>query len=536
MISGTEWDGGEEVLGIKIVKQCKLLGVKIDNKAKELDANWTECCRKVWGLIYYWNQFRLTLTGRVMVAKTFLMSQTTFYMGIIPANKKKLTEIEDAIGKYVCGNLNIAKDRWHKKPEQGGLGLIKLDELDMAIKCGWINRWLKEGIVRRDITGRTVIGMERASVELLDFGRIHYNKLPCAMSIAQAWCNFRKKYYENESNIYEVKIFFNPSILSTVGQQLEYSIFHGNRPANIRESLSQIKLSCLLKETGVVKEKVDLEGIIPGLSRSEYLRLKAETNWLLRKYKPRIEMKPLAKNIIVFLSEIKKGSSKLRAKISGRGSIVYRDFKFEGIKPIHTLWSQLDLIPDDNILSIGNTLWKISCLDIGFREYLFKMNQGLVHGNTVLSHFAGVDRKCTFCKIKTLMEQRQRLGRDPDQNEELIALSTVSDENRAHIFWDCPTVQESIRYYVSNLWNLPQIDKRSFLMGRNANNKELAQIFQLANLYVRHKIWNYKLAGILPKNGTIVHDVQEFLNNFCAFPARRGMLPLVRQLFSEPAV
>jgi pectin methylesterase-like acyl-CoA thioesterase len=134
------------------------------------------------------------------------------------------------------------------------------------------------------------------------------------------------------------------------------------------------------------------------------------------------------------------------------------------------------------------------------------------------------------------MEQRQRLGRDPDQNEELFALAAVSDENRAHIFWDCPTVQESIRYYVLNLWNLPQIDKRSFLMGRNANNKELAQIFQLANMYVRHKIWNYKLAGILPKNGTIVHEVQDFLNNFCAFPARRGMLPLVRQLFSEPAL
>jgi hypothetical protein len=436
MISGIEWEGGEEALGIKIVKQCKLLGIKIDYKAKELDTNWVECCRKVWGLIYYWNQFRLTLTGRVMVAKTFLMSQTTFYMGVIPANKNKLSEIEDAIGKYVCGNLKIAKDRWHNRPEQGGLGLIKLDELDTAIKCGWVNRWVKEGIVKRDITGRSVLGLARTSAELLDFRRIQNSKLPCAISIAQAWCNFRKKYYENESNIhvYDVKFFFNPAVLGIVGQQLESTIFHGDRAATKRDALLQIKLSSLLNDTGSVKEKVDIEGLIPGFSRSEYLRLKTEVNWLLRKYKPRLEMKPSAKNIMVFLSEIKKGSRKFRGKISGRGSIIYREFKFDGIRPIQTLWGHLDLIPDANILSIGSTLWKISSLDIGFREFLFKMNQGLVHGNTVVSHFANVNRKCTFCKIKTLAELRRHLGREPDQIEENVATNGFSDENRAHIF------------------------------------------------------------------------------------------------------
>jgi hypothetical protein len=88
MISGKEWEGAESVLGIKIVQSCKLLGVKIDYKAKNLDENWAEVSRKVWGLIHYWNQYRLSLTGRVMVAKTFLMSQATFLMGVIPADKK----------------------------------------------------------------------------------------------------------------------------------------------------------------------------------------------------------------------------------------------------------------------------------------------------------------------------------------------------------------------------------------------------------------------------------------------------------------
>jgi hypothetical protein len=120
MISGREWEGADTVLGIKIVTTCKLLGVKIDHKAKKLDENWAEVSRKIWGLIHYWNQYRLSLTGRVMVAKTFLMSQATFLMGIIPAERKTLLEIENAIGQYACGNLKIAKDRIYNRVEQGG--------------------------------------------------------------------------------------------------------------------------------------------------------------------------------------------------------------------------------------------------------------------------------------------------------------------------------------------------------------------------------------------------------------------------------
>jgi hypothetical protein len=102
MICGKEWQGGDSVLGIKIVSTCKLLGILIDNKSSDLNRNWIECLRKIWGLIHYWTSFRLSITGTVIVAKTFLISQATFYMGIIPADKKKLSEMEQAINGYVC--------------------------------------------------------------------------------------------------------------------------------------------------------------------------------------------------------------------------------------------------------------------------------------------------------------------------------------------------------------------------------------------------------------------------------------------------
>jgi hypothetical protein len=53
--------------------------------------------------------------------------------------------------------------------------------------------------------------------------------------------------------------------------------------------------------------------------------------------------------------------------------------------------------------------------------------------------------------------------------------------------------------------------KKAFLMGRIAENMELTLIFQLVNMYIRFKIWNYKLAGILPRKSMIVHETENLL-------------------------
>ncbi len=95
---------------------------------------------KIRGLVNYWNQYNLTLTGRIMVRKTFLQSQATFMMGIIPLEKRTSERIEQVIEKFVLGKLQVSKDRIYNKPEQGGLGLLKIWELNIVMKSSWVNR------------------------------------------------------------------------------------------------------------------------------------------------------------------------------------------------------------------------------------------------------------------------------------------------------------------------------------------------------------------------------------------------------------
>ncbi len=77
MISGREWEGGDTIEGIAVKKECRLLGVILDNKLENLQCNWEMRINKISGLINFWNQCNLTITGRVLVAKTFLLSQVS---------------------------------------------------------------------------------------------------------------------------------------------------------------------------------------------------------------------------------------------------------------------------------------------------------------------------------------------------------------------------------------------------------------------------------------------------------------------------
>jgi hypothetical protein len=106
------------------------------------------------------NHYNLTLTGRVLVAKTFLISQVSFFLGIIPLDINTGKQIEEMIEKFAIGKLQIAKDRIYNKLEQGSLGLLKICELDTAMKSAWVNRRKREGLLV-DITVSRVFSTAR---------------------------------------------------------------------------------------------------------------------------------------------------------------------------------------------------------------------------------------------------------------------------------------------------------------------------------------------------------------------------------------
>jgi hypothetical protein len=49
------------------------------------------------------------------------------------------------------------------------------------------------------------------------------------------------------------------------------------------------------------------------------------------------------------------------------------------------------------------------------------------------------------------------------------------------------------------------------------------------NMYIKYRIWKYKLAGALPSVQYICNDLTKFVNSLSTYNKWRIMLPLVRQ-------
>jgi hypothetical protein len=529
MIAGKEWEGGELIEGIQVKKECRLLGVMVDYKVKNLASNWEKCITKISGLINYWNQYNLTITGRILVAKTFLLSQATFLLGIIPIENNQIKRIEGMIERYVLANMQVARDRIYNKLEQGGLGLLKIDELDTAMKCAWVNRWKREGNAV-DITGQRVLMTARdGNIGLINKDGIAKANHPCARGIAEAWHKFREKLYENDGNLFKARLFENPGLRNRMGVMLGGgNIFGRVRYERIKDQLRNITVEDVCTDEGIRSKEqiIALFGMV--ITEVEYGKLRDCIKYIRNKYKPEWSLRGLGKNMRDLLSTVKKGSKKFRNVMSGRGSRVYKKFKFEDIRPINTLWAQMEINIDERLLGCGMLLWNVREIDTDMRQFIFKWNQGMVHGNTVISHFGDVDRKCTFCKLKQGNELKIALGRDPTDAE--IEGLQVPDENRPHIFWDCPIVNQCVQEVYHNLWGgNGQVDKKSFLMGKDMGIVEATMLHMLSNMCIKYRLWKYKLAGVLPKVNCIKNDVTKWMDELTWYHKWRIMLPLVRR-------
>ena len=144
MVTGGEGaQVGSKIGEITIVESISVLGIKIDRKLEKLDENWEKVIGKMENYSRYWKMFKLSISGRVMVARTYIISQATYLMGIIPLSTNKAEEMNRIIIDYVNGGERIlARDKMFIQKVLGGYGVVDLYKMDMYIKANWIRRWM----------------------------------------------------------------------------------------------------------------------------------------------------------------------------------------------------------------------------------------------------------------------------------------------------------------------------------------------------------------------------------------------------------
>ena len=75
---------GDVISEIAVVERVKILGLTIDRNLSALRENWDNAIRKIEKLSNFSKLQKLSIVGRILVSKTYLMAQATFLLGVLP--------------------------------------------------------------------------------------------------------------------------------------------------------------------------------------------------------------------------------------------------------------------------------------------------------------------------------------------------------------------------------------------------------------------------------------------------------------------
>jgi hypothetical protein len=73
------------------------------------------------------------------------------------------------------------------------------------------------------------------------------------------------------------------------------------------------------------------------------------------------------------------------------------------------------------------------------------------------------------------------------------------------------------------------VGKKDFLLGKDIGTVEATVLYMLINMFIKHRIWKYKLAGVMPVTQNIMYDLEQWTSNLAAHNKWRNMLLLLRQ-------
>ena len=135
---------------LKWVKQIKILGICFSSlkPAKEIEDNWCNKIESMKRVIQQWSRRNLSIIGKTIIAKTFIISQFIYVMQAIGLPQKVLITINSALYTFLWKKKTSNRKAFEKvkrkvlvlNTEKGGLKMIDMITLQKALQLRWISK------------------------------------------------------------------------------------------------------------------------------------------------------------------------------------------------------------------------------------------------------------------------------------------------------------------------------------------------------------------------------------------------------------
>jgi len=181
-----------------------------------LQTNFDIVLKKIIKTITFWERFKLSLPGRITIAKTFLLSQINHIGCFYSPDATRLDALQRVIDGFCTSKLRIARNRLYLDPAKGGIGLIKLEDFLCAQQVIWVKRAAQS---TRD-NWRVDLAISGAGNVLTPCPETLSNSGSVALlGITQSFLRFNTIFSKLDNNYRKAFIFNNP--IFTRGQDDE---------------------------------------------------------------------------------------------------------------------------------------------------------------------------------------------------------------------------------------------------------------------------------------------------------------------------
>ncbi len=358
---------------------------------------------KIESLIHFWERFKLSLPGRISIIKTLLVPQLNYLGCILTPSDTIVKNIQLALDSFALKGIVVSTDRRYLLPEQGGVGLFRIEEFLFVQKCSWIKRILSN---QNDNWRLTMMSFASSrNIEHLRSCDIDPNKHFILYDVAAAFELFVSCFSLIDNNYRKNSIFANGAFHTSGQDPRPLGIdFFGRKFYESNSSLLRTLTfdDCFNNsEFKSINEFSDL-----GLRFPASLWMKIRSALFFSKNKLTFPTTKEGRSVGDFLRGFRKSSKPFRITINNAGYIGESPDNLTVVSSFsnitNTLIHSIDCLP--HVLSSWNrTFW-----DNHFREFIFKCSYNSLRTKDRLSHFLQLDDVCNFCKnIVTDFKQRE---------------------------------------------------------------------------------------------------------------------------------
>ena len=478
----------EEGCGLKVANSFVLLGMNIDNKLETLHSNFDTTIKKMENVVNFWVRFKLSLPGRIAIAKTFLLSLVNHIGCILMPTNNQLDKMQVVIDKFCIGSLNISRDRLYLQANKGGLGLINIREFLMAQHVMWVKRALHSS---RDNWRVDMSILSHGNALCLNPKNINKIRHPILFGLAESFFTFNGAFSNLGVNYEKAFIFNNPAFERS---KLDSGLLDKTLFSKCVNLFALVKLrfeDCFVR--GELKSMFALNNEYGlNFTQADYFKL---CSGLFYKRKTKKNVEGVAMSMGDFLLSFKKGSKSCRKILE---KACKKNIDLQELQIIKTFSSILNISrPTEQTISKFLHLWNLSFIPNRLREFIFKFYNNKLGLNTRTAHFGGGTRLCTFCTI---------LGMED------------TDESFVHLFFECEavaTIHDNFdRHLLQIQQEAGQIKKCRWFGCQDLEIEN--QFLRLFHVTVQYFIWEAKLKMRIPSVDYILAETVLLLDDACS--------------------